>query len=97
MKTLILQTYYKHDSQKIDEKEQDYKCKCCSKPIEFLGRGGSNACVDHRENPFKIRGILCSECNLGIGKLGDTPEGIKKALEYLEDNHNEDTDTTNLL
>jgi DNA-directed RNA polymerase subunit RPC12/RpoP len=30
-----------------------------------------------------IRGLLCSRCNTGIGLLGDTPESLAKALEYL--------------
>tara|TARA_R100000742_G_C4257386_1_gene75248 strand:+ start:391 stop:546 length:156 start_codon:yes stop_codon:yes gene_type:complete len=31
------------------------------------------------------RGWLCSNCNTGIGKLGDNIEGVQKAVDYLED------------
>lgn len=30
-----------------------------------------------------IRGILCSNCNTGIGLLGDDPERLKSAIRYL--------------
>lgn len=30
-----------------------------------------------------IRGALCQNCNRGIGLLGDSIEGVQKALEYL--------------
>ena len=72
-------------------REQNYKCKCCSSPINFTGgKSGTSkysAVIDHRENPFKIRRILCGACNVAIGKLGDTPTGVRQALRYLEVNH----------
>ena len=32
----------------------------------------------------KIRGILCSKCNQGIGLLEENIETFKKAITYLE-------------
>lgn len=32
---------------------------------------------------IRIRGVLCSNCNRGIGLLGDHIEGITHALNYL--------------
>lgn len=40
--------------------------------------------VDHCHETGKVRGILCFGCNTGIGKLGDTIAGLKRALAYLE-------------
>lgn len=40
--------------------------------------------VDHDHTTGKIRGLLCNDCNTGLGKLGDTVEGIKRLLAYLE-------------
>lgn len=40
--------------------------------------------VDHCHLTGKIRGVLCFGCNTGIGKLGDSIEGLKNALAYLE-------------
>lgn len=42
-----------------------------------------NLCYDHDHNTMKFRGVLCSSCNLGLGKLGDSLEGIESALKYL--------------
>lgn len=40
-------------------------------------------CVDHCHTTGKIRGILCSKCNSGIGFLNDDPELCKRAIAYL--------------
>jgi hypothetical protein len=31
----------------------------------------------------EVRGILCNNCNNGIGSFGDNVEGMLKAIEYL--------------
>jgi len=43
-------------------------------------------CVDHDHNSdiLKIRGLLCHNCNMGIGTLGDTLECLQKAKKYLQ-------------
>jgi len=38
---------------------------------------------DHNHNTGMIRGILCSNCNAGLGLLGDNMDGILHAFEYL--------------
>jgi len=43
--------------------------------------------VDHDTGEF--RGILCTTCNSGIGKLGDDIESVEKALNYLKHFYNE--------
>lgn len=39
--------------------------------------------VDHCHKTGKVRGILCAECNSGLGKFKDRPEFLIKAVEYL--------------
>lgn len=39
--------------------------------------------VDHNHKKGKIRGLLCRECNRGIGLLGDSAENLKRAVKYL--------------
>jgi hypothetical protein len=39
--------------------------------------------VDHDHHTGQIRGLLCMECNTGIGKLGDSMHLVAAALEYL--------------
>ncbi len=50
-------------------------CEICSS-AENLG-------YDHCHSTGDFRGVLCSSCNTGLGKLGDNLLGITKALEYL--------------
>jgi hypothetical protein len=39
--------------------------------------------VDHCHKTGRIRGLLCSNCNRGIGLLRDDPELLEKAAKYL--------------
>lgn len=54
-------------------------CECCDGPPN--GKGVLHLDHDHETGAF--RGWLCSLCNTAIGKLGDTPAGVRRALEYL--------------
>ena len=40
--------------------------------------------VDHCHDTLKVRGILCSRCNVGIGLLGDNVAGLQRAIDYLQ-------------
>lgn len=42
--------------------------------------------VDHCHETLKVRGLLCSSCNHGLGLFKDSPTVIKSALKYLESN-----------
>lgn len=61
---------------------QDYKCAICrtTKPDNRYGK----FFVDHCHKTKKVRGLLCHKCNRGLGSLGDTVEGIMRAVAYLE-------------
>lgn len=43
--------------------------------------------IDHCHETGKVRGILCTNCNTVIAKLGDNKSGIQKALNYLKQNN----------
>lgn len=38
---------------------------------------------DHCHKTGDIRGLLCSPCNRALGALGDSEEGLQRALTYL--------------
>ena len=43
--------------------------------------------VDHDHKTGKVRGLLCNQCNRGLGMLGDTKEAVERVLNYLGDTH----------
>lgn len=61
-------------------KAQDFKCAICQIHQNKLK---INLAVDHCHKTGKIRGLLCSDCNLGLGKFEDNPETIASAIKYL--------------
>lgn len=40
--------------------------------------------VDHCHDTHKVRGLLCSSCNHGLGLFKDSPTILKAAINYLE-------------
>ncbi|MQA98896.1 MAG: recombinase [Actinobacteria bacterium] len=39
--------------------------------------------VDHDHRSGKVRGILCFNCNKGLGKVEDGPDVLRRAMDYL--------------
>ena len=39
--------------------------------------------VDHDHKTGKVRGLLCRQCNIGIGRLQERVEILQNAIEYL--------------
>ena len=47
--------------------------------------GKRRLCVDHCHTTGRVRALLCMKCNVAIGHLGDCPDNIRKALEYIKE------------
>ena len=50
-------------------------CAICYGPAEV---------IDHCHTSGKVRGVLCNGCNTTLGKMHDSPELLRRAAEYLE-------------
>ncbi len=60
--------------------EQDNKCKICNKEFE----NSKDTHLDHCHTTGEIRGILCSNCNKGLGCFKDNEDFLKEAIIYLK-------------
>jgi hypothetical protein len=61
-------------------KEQEYKCKICGINL----KDGNRTHIDHNHTTNKLRGILCLNCNVGIGMFKENKNLLKEAIKYLE-------------
>jgi formate dehydrogenase maturation protein FdhE len=57
--------------------DQNGLCAIC-------GTSGKKLVVDHCHTSQQIRGLLCNNCNTGIGLLQDVPEILISAANYLK-------------
>ncbi len=71
----------KEDYESMLEK-QSRSCAICFSEVP-LGRYSFFA-VDHDHVTRKIRGLLCTNCNRGLGFFKDNIELLRKALNYLK-------------
>ena len=52
-------------------------CECCGEiPLDGLR-------LDHDHGTKLFRGWLCHKCNVALGMLGDSLEGVLKMIGYL--------------
>ena len=64
------------DSYNTMYKSQDGKCEICSKKENKLN-------VDHDHETGEVRGLLCNNCNTGIGLLKDSQDILFQSQVYL--------------
>lgn len=50
--------------------------------------------IDHDHKTGKVRGLLCSTCNLGLGSFKDDPKVLRSAITYLMEISNVATKTS---
>jgi hypothetical protein len=60
---------------------QNGKCAICLIPFEKLK--SRFVCIDHCHTTGKVRGVLCSNCNVGLGKFKDDKDTLLRAVAYL--------------
>src|SRR5918992_2105889 len=63
-------------------KTQDGRCRICG--TTDSGIAGEVWAVDHDHVTNRVRALLCSACNAGLGLFGDGPARLRAAADYLE-------------
>lgn len=61
--------------------KQNGVCAICKKPESSKHHGV--LCIDHNHITGAIRGLLCNNCNRGLGLLKDSEKVLKAAVRYL--------------
>jgi hypothetical protein len=68
---------------------QNHKCAICYTESNRKYRGKIKAfAVDHCHTTGTIRGLLCNDCNTGIGLLKDNVIFLESAINYLNKSRN---------
>lgn len=62
-------------------KFQGHVCAICGQKERMRNR---NLHVDHNHRTGIVRGLLCGNCNVGIGNLREDVNLLKSAIKYLE-------------
>jgi hypothetical protein len=69
-------------------KEQNGVCKICKRESYMYDeriKGMKNLAVDHCHKTGKVRGLLCTKCNQGLGNFEDNIESFNNAIIYLKE------------
>jgi len=81
----VLKAKYGITAEEYDQMllKQENVCAICG--LEAGGGRGaeSRLAVDHNHETGKVRGLLCNNCNNGLGRFKDNPELLRKAIDYL--------------
>ena len=59
---------------------QDGMCAICGKMDDPQGR---DFAMDHDHKTGKLRGLLCSHCNIALGYFEDDIDRLQSAIDYL--------------
>jgi hypothetical protein len=65
---------------------QSGRCAICSRKIVTASKDTKEvACIDHCHTTGRVRGLLCWDCNVGLGKFFDNTEVMLNAVNYLRE------------
>ena len=62
--------------------EQNNSCAICGVHVE---ESATRFVIDHNHETNTVRGILCNNCNVGLGFFKDQPGRLGQAIKYLMD------------
>ena len=61
--------------------EQEGQCKICN--CKLNSSRYTKFAVDHCHKTGEVRGLLCTNCNTGLGLFKDSQHRLQKALDYI--------------
>lgn len=68
---------YSLSEQDVIALESIKECEVCGSTVKL--------CVDHDHETGRVRGILCSNCNVALGLLRDDPDTLRALTKYIDD------------
>lgn len=66
------------------DQAQNFRCRICGRHKSETRHGVLD--VDHDHDTKRIRGLLCNNCNQGLGQFKDNPTSLLRAIQYLKGN-----------
>lgn len=71
-------------------RKQEGRCAICGGQETWPSRSGKpkGLVIDHDSQSAVIRGLLCDDCNCGLGRFHDNPDLLRRAIQYLSENAN---------
>jgi hypothetical protein len=67
---------------------QGCACAICGRtePVGRISQFGEDFWlhVDHDHDSGRVRGLLCTNCNRGLGTFQDDPEVLRRAIAYID-------------
>jgi len=60
------------------------KCELCGTTLTEDGSGPKQRVIDHNHDTRVVRGLLCNNCNMGLGYVADSGALLEQLAQYLE-------------
>lgn len=74
--------HYKQKYNLTPEQLEEMKSACAGKCA--ICQITADLVVDHDHSTGAVRGLLCNDCNMGIGRLKDSTDILARAILYLK-------------